>query len=222
LGTLLVRLATSATATFCAGLLLATIAAINALLVLIVASTALGSGPLLATIAAINTLLVLVVASTALGSGPLLATIAAINTLLVLIVASTALRRSLLRSRGARRIITQAALLARTERTRRGYVPLRPDLGARLPNCHLRTEALTTAQVLFADHDCTPNPGGADQHARLNLVGAQWPADRGRNVGCRDPRVHGKVRSAITDDHGAIDHHGFTEEDRIFTFRHDH
>src|SRR5882672_1556382 len=138
------------------------------------------------------------------------------------VITVTAIGRTLLSSRGARRIITQAALLARAERTRRGYVPLRPDLGARLPNCHLRTEALTTAQVLLAHHDRAPNPGGAGQDARLNLIGPQRPADRSRNVGCRDPGVHGKARPSITDDDRAVDHHGLAEEDRILTFRHDH
>jgi hypothetical protein len=92
------------------------------------------------------------------------------------IVTVTAIGRALLRSCSTRWIVAQAALLARTERTRRGYVPLRPDLGARLPNGRLRTEALTT-QVLLAHHDRTPNPGGANQHARLNLIGPQRSAD---------------------------------------------
>jgi hypothetical protein len=85
----------------------------------------------------------------------------------------------------------------------------------------LRPEALT-AQVLLAHDDRTPDLGCAREHARLNLVGPQRPADGSRNERCGDPRVHGKARPAVADDYGAVHHHGLAEEDRILTFRHDH
>src|SRR5262249_9078448 len=130
-------------------------------------------------------------------------------------------RTTLLSSCGPRRIVTKAAPLARAKRARRGHVLRRPDLVACLPNGDLRTEALA-AQVLLAHHDRTPNPGGASQYMRLNLVGPQRPTDRSRNVGCRNAGVHGKAWPTIADDHSAIDQYGLTEKGRILTFRHDH
>jgi hypothetical protein len=185
------------------------ITVLSALPVIGIAITILGASPVIGIAVAI------------LGTSPIVGVAISIVRALP-IVGVAALVRTLLSSCGARRIITQAALLARTERTRRGHVPLRPDLGARLPNRHLRTEALTTAQVLLTHHDRTPNPRGADQHPRLNLVGPQRAADRSRNEGCWDAGVDGKARPAIADDDGAIDHHGLAEEDRILTFRHHH
>src|SRR5882672_7880447 len=212
------------TATFGARTLLGLVAVTIFGTLLLLLAPALTGGPLAligVAIAILGTLTLVGIPVAILGALPLVGIPIAIPSALTVITV-TAIGRTLLSSRGARRIITQAALLARAERTRRGYVPLRPDLGARLPNCHLRTEALTTAQVLLAHHDRAPNPGGAGQDARLNLIGPQRPADRSRNVGCRDPGVHGKARPSITDDDRAVDHHGLAEEDRILTFRHDH
>jgi hypothetical protein len=186
-----------------------------------VAVAILGTSPLIGVaVAVLGTLPIVGVAVAILGTSPIVGVaIAVLGALLLIGVA--ALVWALLSARGARRIVAEAALLARTKRARRRHVPLRPDLGARLPNRRLRTEALTT-QILLAHHDRTANPGCGGEHARLNLIGTQRPADRGRNVGCRDPGVHGKARPAIADDYGAIDHHGLAEEDRILTFRHDH
>jgi hypothetical protein len=198
------------------------ITVLSALPVIGIAITILGASPVIGiAVAILGTSPVVGVPIAILGAPPIVGVAISIVRALP-IVGVAALVRTLLSSCGARRIITQAALLARTERTRRGHVPLRPDLGARLPNRHLRTEALTTAQVLLTHHDRTPNPRGADQHPRLNLVGPQRAADRSRNEGCWDAGVDGKARPAIADDDGAIDHHGLAEEDRILTFRHHH
>jgi hypothetical protein len=118
------------------------------------------SGPLAfigVAIAILSALTLVGVAVAVLGALPLVA-VAVLRTLPI--VGVTALVRALLSPRGARRIVAETTLLARTKRARRGYVPLRPDLGAGLPNRRLRTEALST-QVLLAHHDRTANPGSA-------------------------------------------------------------
>jgi hypothetical protein len=190
LGALLLLLAAFTTTGGSLALVGIAIAVLRALLLLLAAITTAGGSLALigVAIAILGTATLIGVAVAILGALPLIGIAVAVRRTLPLVgvsitilgaltvVTVTALGRALLGSCSPRRVVTQAALLARAKRTRRGHVPLRPDLGARLPNRRLRSEALT-AQVLLAHHDGTSNSGGAHQHARLNVVGAQRPAD---------------------------------------------
>jgi hypothetical protein len=198
------------------------VAVLGTLLPLLTPASTGGSLALIGVAIAILSALTLVGVPVAiLGTSPLIGIAIAVLSALPFVGAAALGRTTLLSARGARRIVTQAALLARTKRTRRGDVARRPDLGASLAHSRLPAEALT-AQVLLAHHLCTPDLGSASQYVRPNIVRPDRPANPGRNVGCRDARVHSKARPAVAHDHRAVDHHRLTEEDRILTLRHDH
>lgn len=208
LGTLLPLLAPASTGGSLA-LIGVAIAILSALTLVGVPVAILGTSPLIGIPIAV------------LSALPFVGVAVAIRSALPFVGAAALGRTTLLSARGARRIVTQAALLARTKRTRRGHVARRPDLGASLAHSRLPAEALT-AQVLLAHHLCTPDLGSASQYVRPNIVRPDRPANPGRNVGCRDARVYSKARPAVAHDHRAVDHHRLTEEDRILTLRHDH
>jgi hypothetical protein len=95
-------------------------------------------------IAILGTSPIVGVAVTFLGTLSIVGVAVTILGTLSIVGVATLGRTTLLASCSARWIVTKPAPLARTKRTRRGYIPLRPDLGAGLPNRNLRMEAWAT------------------------------------------------------------------------------